>query len=79
MRRSVRYGEAVVVSDREMVIHVPDHSLSMSGVDDAVVDAFLEWFKRAGPDEVYEVESGDGQSTYVQKRNITQVRVNPHR
>ena len=67
------------MSDREMVIHVPDHSLSLSGVDDAVVDAFLDWFRRAGPDEVYEVESGAGQSTFVQKRNITQVRVNPHR
>ena len=62
-----------------MVIHVPDHSLSLSRVDDSVVDAFLDWFRGAGPDEVYEVESGEGQSTYVQKRNITQVRVNPHR
>ena len=67
------------MSDREMVIHVPDHSLSLSRVDDAVVEAFLDWFKRAGPDEVYEVASGDDQSTFVQKRNITQVRVNPHR
>ena len=47
------------VSDREMVIHVPDHSLSLSRVDDAVVDAFLDWFRRAGPDEVYEVASGE--------------------
>ncbi len=62
-----------------MVIHVPDHSLSLSRVDDSVVDAFLDWFRRAGPDEVYEVASGEDQSTFVQKRNITQVRVNPHR
>ena len=62
-----------------MVIHVPDHSLSLSGVDDSVDEAFLDWFRQAGPDEVYEVASGPDQSTYVQKRNITQVRVNPHR
>jgi hypothetical protein len=67
------------VSDRQLVIYVPDHSFSLDSVDDGVIDAFLDWFRKAGPDEVYEVKSEERYSVYVQKRNITQVRVKPHR
>jgi hypothetical protein len=72
-------GDHVGVSDRQLVIYIPDHSFSLDSVDDSVIDAFLDWFRKAGPDEVYEVESDERYSVYVQKRNITQVRVKPHR
>ena len=62
-----------------MVIYVPDHSFSLDSVDDGVIDAFLDWFRTSGPDEVYEVESEEGYSVYVQKRNIAQVRVKRRR
>jgi hypothetical protein len=67
------------VRDRQLVIYVPDHSFSLDSVDDGVIDGFLDWFRTAGPDEVYEVESEEGYSVYVQKRNISQVRVKHHR
>ena len=62
-----------------MVIYIPDHRFSLDRVDDSGSDAFLDWFRTAGPDEVYEVKSEERYSVYVQKRNITQVRVKPRR
>jgi hypothetical protein len=67
------------MSSRQLVIYIPDHSFSLDSVDDKVIDAFLDWFRRAGPDEVYAVETEERYEVYVQKRNITQVRVKPHR
>ncbi|MEU2348520.1 hypothetical protein [Modestobacter sp. NPDC049651] len=63
------------MATRQLVIYVPDHSFDLDSADDRVVDAFLDWFRTAGPDDVHEVDSGERYSVFVQKRNITQVRV----
>ena len=66
------------MSSRQLVIYIPDQSFSLNSEDDSVIDAFLDWFRKAGPDEVYEVNGEERYSVFVQKRNILQVRVQTH-